>query len=64
MKVNFKEVGVLSLDFPSPMPNETISGILGYDFIKRFAVEIDFSKKVMRPGPVNQPLTRIAALGH
>jgi len=47
MKVNFKEVGVLSLDFPSPMPNETISGILGYDFINRFAVEIDFSKKVM-----------------
>ena len=36
MKVNFKEVGVLSLDFPSPMPNETISGILGYDFINRF----------------------------
>ena len=47
VKVNFKEVGVLSLDFPSPTPNETISGILGYDFINRFAVEIDFSKKVM-----------------
>jgi hypothetical protein len=47
MKVNLKEVGVLSLDFPSPIPNETISGILGYDFMSRFAVEIDFSRKVM-----------------
>lgn len=47
VKVNFNEVGVLSLDFPSRTPNETISGILGYDFINRFAVEIDFSKKLM-----------------
>ena len=44
VKVNFKEVGVLSLDFPSPTPNEAIGGTLGYDFINRFAVEIDFSK--------------------
>ena len=47
VKVKFKEVGVLSLNFPSPTPEETIGGILGYDFINRFAVEIDFSKKVM-----------------
>jgi len=47
VKVNFREVGVLSLDFASPTPNETIGGILGYDFINRFAVEIDFSKNVM-----------------
>jgi len=47
VKVKFTEVGVLALDFPSPTPNETIGGILGYDFINRFAVEIDLSKKVM-----------------
>jgi hypothetical protein len=43
--VNFKlkEIGVLALDFPSSAPNKPIGGILGYDFISRFVVEIDFT---------------------
>jgi hypothetical protein len=47
--VNFKlkEIGVLALDFPSPAPGEAIGGILGYDFISRFVVEINFANKVI-----------------
>lgn len=43
--VNFKlkEIGVLALDFPSSAPDKPIGGILGYDFISRFVVEIDFT---------------------
>jgi len=43
--VNFKlkEIGVLALDFSSSAPNKPIDGILGYDFISRFVVEIDFT---------------------
>ena len=47
-KFKLKEVGVLALDFPSPVPNEAIAGILGYDFISRFVVEIDFADKAVR----------------
>ncbi|HKP37636.1 MAG TPA: retropepsin-like aspartic protease [Pyrinomonadaceae bacterium] len=42
-----KEVGALDLDFPSPIPGEPIAGILGYDFISRFVVKIDYVGKVM-----------------
>ena len=47
--VNFKlkEIGVLALNFPSPTPDEAIGGILGYDFISRFVVEINFTNKVI-----------------
>lgn len=47
VKFKLKEIGVLALDFPSPVPDETISGILGYDFISRFIVELDFANKVI-----------------
>lgn len=43
--VKFKEVGVLALNFPSPVKDEAIAGILGYDFFSRFVVEIDFGNK-------------------
>jgi hypothetical protein len=46
-KFKLKEIGVLALDFPSPVPNEAIAGILGYDFISRFVVEIDFAGKAV-----------------
>ena len=42
-----KEVGVLALDFPSSQPNEPISGILGYDFLRRFVVQIHFHNKLI-----------------
>jgi hypothetical protein len=48
VKFKLKEVGVLALDFPSPAPDETISGILGYDFISHFVVELDFANKVLK----------------
>lgn len=48
VKFKLKEIGVLALDFPSPVPDETISGILGYDFISRFIVELDFANKVIK----------------
>ena len=42
--VNFRlrEIGVLELNFPSPLPDEPIAGILGYDFISQFVVSINF----------------------
>ncbi|MBD0327761.1 MAG: aspartyl protease family protein [Pyrinomonadaceae bacterium] len=46
-KFRLKEVGVLALDFPSSVPDEAIGGILGYDFISRYVVEIDFAGKVI-----------------
>jgi aspartyl protease len=47
--VNFqlKEIGVLALDFPSPIAGEPIAGILGYDFISRFVVKINYADKVI-----------------
>lgn len=47
IKFKLKEIRVLALDFPSPKPDEAIGGILGYDFISRFVVEIDFTKKAI-----------------
>ena len=42
--VNFRlaEIGVLALDFPSPVPDEPIAGILGYDFFNQFVVSINY----------------------
>ena len=48
VKFKLKEIGVLALDFPSPVPDETISGILGYDFISRFVVELDLANQVIK----------------
>jgi hypothetical protein len=47
--VNFKlkEIGVLTLNFSSPKPDEIIGGILGYDFISRFVVEVNFADKII-----------------
>jgi hypothetical protein len=42
-----REIGVLALDFPSPISGEPIAGILGYDFISRFVVRINYVDKVM-----------------
>lgn len=47
VKFKLQEVGVLALDFPSSVPGETTGGMLGYDFISRFVVEIDFMNKVI-----------------
>ena len=43
--VNFRlaEIGVLALDFPSPIPAEPIAGILGYDFFRKFVVSINYA---------------------
>jgi Aspartyl protease len=41
------EIGVLALDFPSPAAGEPIAGILGYDFISRFVVRINYADKVI-----------------
>lgn len=45
--VNFRlaEIGVLALDFPSPIPDEPIAGILGYDFFRQFVVSINYADK-------------------
>ena len=48
VKFKLQEIGVLALDFPSPVPGEAIGGILGYDFISRFVVEIDFANKLIK----------------
>ena len=47
VKFKLKEIGVLALDLPAPVPDETIGGILGYDFISRFVVELDFAHQVI-----------------
>jgi Aspartyl protease len=47
VKFKLKEIGVLALDFPSPADDEAIAGMLGYDFISRFVVEIDYAGKVI-----------------
>jgi aspartyl protease len=42
-----KEIGVIALDFPSPVAGESIAGILGYDFVSRFVVKISYGDKVI-----------------
>ena len=47
--VNFRlgEIGVLELNFPSPIPDEPIAGILGYDFLSQFLVSINYANNSM-----------------
>ncbi|HEX8846033.1 MAG TPA: pepsin/retropepsin-like aspartic protease family protein [Pyrinomonadaceae bacterium] len=47
VKFSLREVGVLPLEFPSPVKGETIGGLLGYDFLKRFVVEIDYTTRTI-----------------
>jgi hypothetical protein len=42
------EVGVLPLEFPSPVSGQAVGGLLGYDFIRRFVLEIDYTARVIR----------------
>lgn len=41
------EVGVLPLEFASPISGQAVGGLLGYDFIRRFVVEIDYPAHVI-----------------
>jgi hypothetical protein len=41
------EVGVLPLEFASPVPGQAVGGLLGYDFMRRFVVEIDYTARVI-----------------
>jgi Aspartyl protease len=45
--IKLREIGALALDFPTAIPGETIAGILGYDFISRFVVKINYDDKVV-----------------
>lgn len=47
--VNFvlREIGVLPLEFSSSDSSHVISGLIGYDFVRRFVVEIDYAAHVM-----------------
>lgn len=42
------EVGVLPLEFASPVAGQAVGGLLGYDFIRRFVVEIDYTARLIR----------------
>src|SRR5689334_2450947 len=48
--VNFTlaEVGVLPLELGSPVTGQPVGGLLGYDFIRRFVVEIDYAGHVIK----------------
>ena len=37
------EIGVLALDFPSPIPDEPLAGIIGYDFFRQFVVSVNYA---------------------
>lgn len=41
------EVGVLALDFPAPVSGQPIGGLLGYDFMRRFVVEVDYEARAI-----------------
>ncbi|MBV9959262.1 MAG: retropepsin-like domain-containing protein [Acidobacteria bacterium] len=45
--VTLPEVGVVPLKIPSPIAGESVAGILGYDLISRFVVEIDYAAQVI-----------------
>jgi len=49
-EVNFTlaEVGVIPLEFASPVSGQAVGGLLGYDFIGRFVLEIDYAAHVIR----------------
>jgi hypothetical protein len=43
IKFVLREVGVIPLEFPSPISGQSLAGFLGYDFISRYVVEIDYA---------------------
>ncbi len=43
-----REVGVIPLEIPGPVPDEAVAGLLGYDFFRRFVVEINYTNHVIR----------------
>lgn len=47
VRFRLAEIGVIALDFPSPVQGESIAGILGYDFISRFVVKLSYGDKVI-----------------
>jgi len=47
IKFVLREVGVIPLEFPSPIPGQSIAGFLGYDFISRYVVEIDYAARTL-----------------
>lgn len=48
LTVMLPEVGVVPLQFPAPVAGETVAGILGYDFISQYVVEIDYAARIMK----------------
>ena len=42
------EVGVLPLEFASPVAGQAVGGLLGYDFLRRFVAEIDYTTRAIR----------------
>jgi hypothetical protein len=48
INITLAEVGILPLEFPSPVSGQAIGGLLGYDFIRRFVVEIDYAAHTIR----------------
>ncbi|HKR01738.1 MAG TPA: aspartyl protease family protein [Pyrinomonadaceae bacterium] len=48
VNLTLAEVGVLPLEFASPVPGQAIGGLLGYDFIRRFVLEIDYAARVIK----------------
>jgi hypothetical protein len=47
IKFVLREVGVIPLEFPSPISGQSIAGFLGYDFISRYVVEIDYAARTL-----------------
>lgn len=47
VKFVMKEVGILPLEFSSPVAGESVGGLLGYDFISRFVVEVDYAARTI-----------------
>jgi hypothetical protein len=45
--VTLPEVGVIPLKIPSPVAGESVAGILGYEFMSMFVVEIDYAAQVI-----------------
>jgi predicted aspartyl protease len=46
-KVFNQTVAAIPIEFLSPMFGKSLGGIIGYDFIKQFAVEIDYDAKII-----------------
>jgi hypothetical protein len=48
IKFVLAEAGVLPLVVASPTPGEPVGGLLGYDLIRRYVVELDYTARVLR----------------